>query len=51
MDPFILIPFLKINFSFATLQAFGEISCEIETLQIAEIGVATRKYIYILQQL
>ena len=33
-------PFLKIGFSFATLQAFGKTHCEIERLRSAEMGFA-----------
>ena len=33
----VFFPFLKISFSFATLQALGKTPCEIERLQSAEM--------------
>ena len=36
----IFFPFLKIGFSFATLQAFGKTPCEIERLQSVEMSFA-----------
>ena len=37
----VFFSFLKIGFSFATLQALGKIICEIERLQSAEMGFPT----------
>ena len=36
----VFFPFLKIGFSFATLQAFGKTPCEIARLQSAGMGFA-----------
>ena len=36
----VFFPFLKIDFSFATLQALGKTPCEIERLQSAEMDFA-----------
>ena len=36
----VFFPFLKIGFSFATLQALGKTPCEIQRLQSAEMGFA-----------
>ena len=44
----VFFPFLKIGFSFSTLQALGKTPCEIERLQSAETGFVkpTKKFIY-----